>query len=84
MDFKITTPSPEEGRFRPIDSGTKGRKQYVCEKPEHIVGLSSRLYFLTLSQANERHLWVFHPGHSRHFEVDHKALVDPAPDPEEG
>eukprot|EP00959_Pyramimonas_sp_CCMP1952_P166821 3486506-Pyramimonas_sp.AAC.2 len=26
--------------------------------------------------------WVFHPPHSRHYEVDFKALVDPAPAPE--
>eukprot|EP00959_Pyramimonas_sp_CCMP1952_P344738 7220021-Pyramimonas_sp.AAC.1 len=39
---------------------------------------------MTSSQANERHLWVFHPEHSCHVEVDYKALVDPAPDLEEG
>eukprot|EP00959_Pyramimonas_sp_CCMP1952_P121781 2546054-Pyramimonas_sp.AAC.1 len=39
---------------------------------------------MTPGQANERQLWVFHPQHSRHLEVDYKALVDPAPEPEEG
>eukprot|EP00959_Pyramimonas_sp_CCMP1952_P160507 3356943-Pyramimonas_sp.AAC.1 len=38
---------------------------------------------MTLSQANRLQTWVFHPQHSRRYEVDFKALVDPAPAPEE-
>eukprot|EP00959_Pyramimonas_sp_CCMP1952_P152653 3194063-Pyramimonas_sp.AAC.1 len=38
---------------------------------------------MTPSQANQLQTWVFHPQHSRHYEVDFKALVDPTPAPEE-
>ncbi|CAK0790537.1 unnamed protein product, partial [Prorocentrum cordatum] len=83
MDFKVTAPLAVTGGSRPIDAETKGKKQCVCDRPELIVRKSLRLYFMTSSQANQRQLWVFHPQHSRHYEMDYKALVGPSPAPEE-
>eukprot|EP00959_Pyramimonas_sp_CCMP1952_P094757 1982066-Pyramimonas_sp.AAC.1 len=34
---------------------------------------------MTPSQANQRQTWVFHPQHSRDYEVDYKAPIDPIP-----
>eukprot|EP00959_Pyramimonas_sp_CCMP1952_P093618 1959045-Pyramimonas_sp.AAC.1 len=42
VDFELAAPPAAEGGFRPIDTESKGRKQYVCSVPELIVNQSLR------------------------------------------
>eukprot|EP00959_Pyramimonas_sp_CCMP1952_P154730 3237076-Pyramimonas_sp.AAC.1 len=54
VDFKLATPPAARGGFRPVDTESKGRKQFVCSAPELLVKQSMRLYFMTPCQANQQ------------------------------